>query len=132
MSWRNAPLYVRTHDLALDLVRRVDGIAPAPQREVRAALVAEALGLLRAVSLALSFPAERGENLHVADRHVVGLKVLVRLAHASGVVNDRGARWLGEELVEIGRMIGGWQRQRHGPRESTSVEEGGGPSHPGG
>ena len=74
------------------------------------------MGLLCAVSEGLSFPGPvRVEAQARADRHVADLKVLVRLAADLGIVSAGGARHLGAELVEIGRMLGGWRRRQAGP-----------------
>jgi len=124
VSWRDAPLYVRCHDLALDLARRVDGDPSAPCPELRRTLAREGYALLRAVSLALSFPGQRRrEQQLAADGHVAALKVQLRLARELELISPGGARRLGEELVEIGRMIGGWRRRHAGPGRRPSGGE---------
>ena len=50
MSWRDAPLYVRCHDLARDLVPRMARV-PVLCPILREELARETIGLLRAVSL---------------------------------------------------------------------------------
>jgi hypothetical protein len=114
MSWRDAPLYVRAHALARDLLPRV---AEGPHPALRHRLAAEAEELLCEVSLALSFVEGRAEHQAAADRAVTRLKVLVRLAEDVEVLTARGARHVGEDLVEIGRMVGGWRRRKAGPPE---------------
>jgi len=84
MSWRAAPLYVRVHDLARDLLPRVES-GPCPS--LRHRIAAEVQELLCEVSLALTFVAGRADHQAAADRSVTRLKVLVRLAHDVGVLN---------------------------------------------
>jgi len=125
VSWRAAPLYTRAHDLARDLLPRVEaGGYPA----LRHRLATEAQELLCEVSLALTFPDGRAAHQAAADRSVTRLKVLVRLARELDVLTERGARHVGEQLVEIGRILGGWRRRpdRRGHRgeEAPSPAQG--------
>jgi len=108
MSWRDAPLYVRVHDLACDLLPRVE---EGPCASLRHRIAIEVQELLCEVALALSFVPGWAEHQQAADRAVTRLKVLLRLARELGVLDVRGARHAGEMVVEIGRMIGGWQRR---------------------
>lgn len=112
MSWRDAPLYIRAHDLARDLLPRV---ADGPEPVLRHRLAAEVQELLCEISLALSFVQGRRNHPHAADQCITRLKVLVRLARDLEVLTETGARHVGGELVELGRMIGGWQRRHPGP-----------------
>lgn len=112
MSWRDAPLYVRVHDLARDLLGRM---AEGPHAGLRHRIAIEAQELLCEVSLALSFVDGRSAHQAAADRSITRLKVLVRLAEDLEVLTARGARHSGEQLVEIGRMMGGWRRKKSGP-----------------
>jgi len=112
VSWRDAPLYIRAHDLARDLLPRV---AEGPEPALRHRLAAEAQELLCEISLALSFVKGRRDHQHAADQCITRLKVLVRLARDLEVISDTGARHVGDELVELGRMIGGWLRRHPGP-----------------
>jgi len=108
MSWRDAPLYVRCHDLAQDVLKRVED---GPCAALRHRLAADVQELLCEVSLGLTFVDTRRLHQAAADRAVARLKVLVRLGRDVGALSERGARHVGDELVEIGRMIGGWRRR---------------------
>ncbi len=61
MSWRDAPLYVEAHDIARDVVERVDRW-PAGT-ELAAPFADAAVTLLTSVSLALTFPETRAAHL---------------------------------------------------------------------
>ena len=129
MSWRDAPLYVRVHDLCRDLLVRVESGPSAPHSVLRERIACDALGLLTSVSCALAFPEGRASQQALADEHTNNLKVLLRLARDLGVLPERGFRHVSTELVEIGRMIGGWRRRRPGPPTPTpKPEEAGFPS----
>lgn len=119
MSKKDAPLYVRAHDLACDLHRRfVDG----PQPALRHRLLVESQELLCQVSLALAFIEGRAERQAAADHAVTRLKVLVRVARDVELISEGAARHVGDELVEIGRMIGGWRRRQLRPDKPAAGE----------
>ena len=106
MNPANAVLYVRAHDLAVSL-GRVSG-SGARLDAARAA----SLDLLVAVSEALTFPGDRAESLRAADRQVVRIRVLSRLAGDLGELSPGGSRSILTAVDEIGRMLGGWQKHR--------------------
>lgn len=118
-----APLYVQSHDLALDVLRRC---GPEGSAALRAGLVAQSLELLHGVAHALSFPADREADLVRADRALASLRVDLRLAEALGVFDERAQVQLGGRCVEIGKMLGGWQRsaQRRARRGRASPPTG--------
>lgn len=94
MSWREAPLYIQVHDLA----RRVLEWTPTWSDRSDSGLVAttreQALALVDAVSLALTFPDERLAHLAAADASIVRLRMRLRLAHG-GRRAARGGRAVG-------------------------------------
>ncbi len=96
MSWRDAPLYVRSHDLARDLLLRTEA---GPCATLRHRLAAEAQELLCEVSLGLTFVDTRRLHQAAADRAVARLKVLVRLGRDVGALTERGARHAGPACV---------------------------------
>ena len=115
MSRAAAPIYVRVHDLALDVHKmRTSAVAPDLLRALRE----EARTVLCEVSLALTFVAGRAAHLDGADRALARLKVLVRLASDVGTLDLAARERLGEQIVAIGRMIGGWQRHSRRPAEA--------------
>ncbi|MCB9765615.1 MAG: four helix bundle protein [Alphaproteobacteria bacterium] len=109
MSWRDAPLYVRCHDLARWLLERC--AAPAMPAAPGDVLAGDVQVLLSAVSLALTFPAERAEHLARADRAAVRLRVTLRLARDLGGLSAGAHRYAAGELDQIGRMLGGWRKR---------------------
>jgi len=123
MSWSDAPLYIRVHDLARDLLPRVES---GPSPALRHRISAEVQELLCEISLALTFASARGDHQAAADRALTRLKVLVRLARDTGVLRERGAQHIGRQLVEIGRILGGWRRRGNSSRgeEAPSPAQG--------
>lgn len=109
--WAEAPLYVRAHDFSRWLMERQTAWSPQAMEQLGAALARNARTLLCAVSLALTFPTERPRRLIEADRSVVRLRVLLRLARELGLLSPGATRYAMGELREIGRMLGGWKRR---------------------
>ncbi len=121
MSWRDAPLYVACHDLVV-------WTAQACGPDVVGLRVTDcACTLLESVSLALTFPAGRALHLRDADRAVVRTRVLLRVAADTGVLGPRRARFALGQLVDIGRMIGGWRKRVERSALSESQPRGGPP-----
>jgi hypothetical protein len=115
MSWRDAPLYVRCHDLARGVLERFTGDDPDPAAAVLVSRVcATSAELLCAVSLALTFRSTRAADLAEADRALVRLRVQLRLLRDLGGLSAGGLRHLDGSMTEIGRMIGGWRKRVEG------------------
>lgn len=112
MSWRDAPAYVVAHDLAVELRRRLPG----------SRVVVEGDEVLLAIGRALSFPATRSQDLERADRHLLAVKLLIRVEEAAGRLDSSAGDAIGARLVELGRMLGGWKRKKPGPPVTMTVE----------
>jgi hypothetical protein len=80
-----------------------------------------ATGLCVSISLALSFPAVRERHQQDADEAIVRLRERLRLARDLGLLSAGGARYAHGELLELGRMLGGW-RKRERSRQAARLE----------
>jgi hypothetical protein len=112
-----APLYVRSHDLSRWVLERVMGWPDELRSVVGEALAAEARALVLSICLALTFPRERAERARDADDSVVRLRELLRLGRDLGALSASCHRYAQAELLEIGRMIGGWRKRWDLPGE---------------
>ncbi len=121
MSWKRAPLYVRSHDLARWLHERLASMANRPDVGLVGAIGEEARRLVGAIALALTFPAGRRAHRDQADATLVRLRVLLRLAEELGFLSPRQRRYALGELQTLGRMVGGWQRSAR-RRSRSGVE----------
>lgn len=116
MSPRDAPLWVRCHDLARWLLPHIAGW-PAPAAAlIGRPLYAEVLTLWCAVGMAGAFPARRADHLIAADEALNRARTLSALTEP-GPLGAAAALHLGGELDAIGRMLGGWRR--HARRRRT-------------
>jgi len=112
VSWRDAPLYVESHDLTRWLLERT---ATWSNCNVLGKRVAQtACELVESVALALTFPARRAEHLEAADGALVRLRCLLRLAQESGQLSAGGLRYASGRLQAAGRMVGGWRKRVEG------------------
>jgi len=121
-GWRQAPIYPRAHDLAVWLLARTAGWSAPARAQVGAPLDAAARALVCALSLALTFPEERLRRVKEADRALVRLRVMLRMARDLDHLDARQARYAHDELLIVGRMLGGWRkalRQRPPPAPDT-------------
>jgi hypothetical protein len=109
VSWRRAPLYVEAHELAVWLGRHFDG---ERARTLDVELARTGDELLFQVARALAFPGAREQALLAADEAVLRLRVLARVACERARLAPRELRFAAARLERIGRMLGGWRRQR--------------------
>ena len=80
MSWRDAPLYVEAHDLAVWVVGRAASWRQPGARCLAPRIAGAACDLVDAVALALTFPPSRAAHLERADASIVVLRTELRLA----------------------------------------------------
>lgn len=114
-----APLFTRAYSVCrmLDERRRDD-----LERELRP-LREQAHELLFAIAEALSFTARRREDLARADRFALRLRLALRLSAEVRVLSLGFVRSVQAELVQIGAMLGGWQRSLVHDAEQRRLEE---------
>ncbi len=103
MSRGEATIYVDTFDLATWLVQHLQGgvVAETAHRDV--------LALLDHVVLALR-GVDRRANVDDAESRLTLLRVRLRLANATGLLDDRRLLFVTERVDTIGRQLGGWRR----------------------
>lgn len=121
MSWRDAPLYVEAHDLAVWLIERAATLREPAAGFLAPRIVGTACDLVDAVALSLTFPATRPERLAQADAAIVVLRTELRLAEALGVISHRRLRFASDRLRAIGRMVGGWRKRVEEPDRRKGV-----------
>ena len=66
-------------------------------------------GLLRAK---YSSAAEKREALLDVNLKLESLRMLCRLAHDMGMIPHNSQEYAAREMIEIGRMVGGWLKQQ--------------------
>jgi hypothetical protein len=109
MIWQRAPLYVEAHDLAVWLTQRFD---ESRATELDRDVAATGREIVYQVARALAFPGVREVALVAADESVLRLRILLRLACEGAHLSPRQHRFAASRLERIGRMLGGWRRER--------------------
>jgi hypothetical protein len=104
-----APLFTAAWDLAAWVLKQLGGDPSV----LPAALCSEALVLLDAVVLALK-DIDRRENLAAADLCLIRLRMRVRLAAQTGLLEARQGLFLLSQADDIGRQLGGWLKALDG------------------
>lgn len=127
MSWQDAPLYVRAHDLAVDLHGRLPHLPDAYRASLGCGLAREASTILSGVALGLTFPDERALHQAGVDEAIVRLRVHLRVAEALGVLSTGAASHVHDQLTDIGRMLGGWRKRETRRLAERKPTSGGGP-----
>jgi hypothetical protein len=111
VTWREAPLYVEAHDLTRWVIELARTWGDRDAGPLAARVVDAACALLEAVSLALTFPSGRALDLEEADRSIVRLRVLLRVAHELGLLSPSALRFACGQLQTAGKMVGGWRKR---------------------
>jgi hypothetical protein len=111
VSWRDAPLYVESHDLARWVLERTGAWSERSTSCLAKKVEDAACDLVSEVALASTFPVDRAHHLQEADAAVVRLRIFLRLARDVGIQSPGGVRYAAGRLRAIGRMIGGWRKR---------------------
>ena len=108
------PLYVQSHDLTRWILERVLDWPANVRSVIGDPLAQEARRLVQSISLGLTFIHQRPEHVRAADESIVRLRELLRLARDLGFLPASSHRYAQGELLEIGRMVGGWRKRWRG------------------
>ena len=98
-----APLFTDAWDLSTWLLANLDG-QPA---SLPTSLCRLSLALLDAVVLALK-DIDRDQQIAIADTTLIRLRMRVRLAVETGLLEQRQGLFLLEKADSLGRQLGGW------------------------
>lgn len=101
----SAPLFVDTSRLCNWLLERLDGHGGVLAQRI----CATTLNLLERLTLALK-GYERAERLALADEDLIRLRLHLRLAGTTGLLNEEQMLFALEQADGIGRQLGGWRR----------------------
>lgn len=114
-STHDMVIFARTFDLLAWLVPRADAFPRAARRSVTARLLGAALDCVEALHAANARRgADRLAHLQAADGHLDVLRLYLRLVHEWRWLSDGQYRHVSSQVAEIGRLLGGWQRQTAG------------------
>ncbi len=122
MSWRDAPLYVEAHDLAVWILGQAKGWSGGAETYLGPRVAGAACDLVDAITLALTFPDRRAAHLERADAAVALLRTRLRLAQGVEMVSVHGVRFACGRLRLIGRMVGGWRKRVANSRQARLGE----------
>jgi hypothetical protein len=111
MSRPDAPIYTRAQDLAVGVIALHGRLPDRVARALGASAVDHAASLVEDLALALTFPRHRAAALADADVRIVRVRERLRLLRRSGHCDAPTTDRLESALLEIGRMLGGWQKR---------------------
>ncbi|MGE3536575.1 MAG: diversity-generating retroelement protein Avd [Candidatus Tectimicrobiota bacterium] len=105
-----SPIFARTYDLIKWLIP-LTVTFPRHQRFVLAtAMQQAALGLQARLFEAVRLP-QTAEALRAADVELDKLRLYLRLTHDLGYISLAQQRHAGQMLMDIGRLLGSWQKR---------------------
>jgi hypothetical protein len=111
MSQQEMPIFTRTFDFLSWLLPMTNHFPRAHRHTFTQRLLDAAFDLRERLEEAnLRKGSARMERLRLADEALVRVRSYLRLAARWGCLSDGQHRHVAEMVVEIGRLLGGWQR----------------------
>jgi len=108
---KESPIFSRTYDLLLWLVPQAQKFPRAHRFGVGERVVRLALDFQETlISAGLSMGEKRKERLKEADIQLAKLRQILRLCKDLEIFNIGQYEHAAKMLVEIGRLLGGWQK----------------------
>ncbi len=108
---RESPIFVRTYDLLLWLLPQATKFERAHRFGLGERVTRRALDFQETlITAALRRGADRQASLIQADEQLVQLRSLVRLCKDLRLLSISQYEHVAKMLVEIGRLLGGWQK----------------------
>ena len=99
----------KTYDLTLWIVQKVEKFPKSYRFSVGQRLIDTALDLLLLLVEA-AYRRDKRETLRTASLRTNALRFLLRLAHDLKLLPGSAYAFATEQLDEVGRMVGGWER----------------------
>ena len=111
----------RTYELVKCFLRRLEKFPRSHRyvlgRQIEQSLYAVCTGLMRAKYAAAP---DKREALTGVNLELESLRMFCRLAHEVGMVPHKSHAYAAREMIEIGRMVGGWLKQQQRKTHSST------------
>jgi hypothetical protein len=107
----DTPLFVKTHDFLLWLIRHTQRFPKNLRQSYTQRLETTALDFQEAILMANSVRGDaRRRWLEVADGRLACLRSLLRLAYDLEVLAGTQVKHAAERVDELGRLLGAWKK----------------------
>ena len=111
MSLPDTPLFVKTHDFIVWLVRYTQRFAKNLRHSYTNRLESLAFDFEQSLLAAnVCRGPDRARWLEVADGQLLGLRALLRYATDWQLWGGRQTQFAAESIAELGRLLGAWRR----------------------
>jgi hypothetical protein len=122
MAIPDTPLFVKTHDFLLWLIRHTQRFPKHLRHSYTNKLEQTALNFQEAILMANAVRgAARGEWLARGDGRLVCLRALLRLAFALQLLGSNQVKYAAERIDELGRLLGAWMKGTDRPAPARSA-----------
>lgn len=102
-----SPIFAKTYDFVVWLLNTTERF-PKSERFRLARRVEDSAFAFYETLLSATRARNPERLLFDADVELDRLRLYVRLSHARGLLRDNQYRYAAEQLVEIGKLLGGW------------------------
>ena len=111
MAIQDTPLFVKTHDFLLWLMRHTQRFPKSLRHSYTQKTENMAFEFQEAILMANTVRGEaRGKWLELADGKLVCLRALLRLAYDLQLLAGNQVKYAGERVDELGRLLGAWRK----------------------
>jgi len=107
----DTPLFVKTHDFLLWLIRHTQRFPKNLRHTYTQKLENTALAFQESILMANAVRGqERSQWLTRADGRLVCLRALLRLAYSLELLGGTQVKYAAERIDELGRLLGAWKK----------------------
>ena len=111
MSIPDTPLFVKTHDFLIWLIRHSQRFPKNLRHSYTSKLETVSLEFMESILMANTMRgAQRSRWLEEADGKLVCLRALLRIAYDLQVLAATQVRYAAEHVDELGRLLGAWRK----------------------
>lgn len=104
------PVVIKSYELSLWYIQKLSTLPRNHRFTLGEQIQTELIGLLMNLTEAI-YTREKITHLKKANLNIEKLRLLTRLLADLTVLSHKNSRFVGEKLLEIGSMVGGWSKQ---------------------
>ena len=101
------PVIVKSYNLSLWYIKKLSSLPKNHRFTLGQTIQEELISLLMCLTQAI-YTKEKKDILKKANLHIEKLRLLTKLLKDLEILSEQNRRFVGEGLVEIGSMVGGW------------------------
>jgi hypothetical protein len=106
---KQSPIFSKTYDFLLWLLNHTENFPKSERFRMAKRLEDTAFNFFEHLILAVR-ERDKHTTLQKADQELEKLRLYIRLSQGRGLTSQRQYQYAANSLVEIGKLLGGWQK----------------------